>query len=73
MLTFCFGTLSSAVKVFRPPWPSENLPAVPISSPRDIHDSVPPAAGAIPAGRASARGPPGPPPVLFFSNRTLKP
>jgi hypothetical protein len=69
MLTFCFGTLSSAVKVFRPSWPSENLPAVPISSPRDIHGFAPPAAAAVPAGRTSARGPPqGPPPVPFFSN-----
>ena len=58
MLTFCFGTLSSAVKVFRPPRPSENLPAVPISPPRDLHDFVPSAEGLTPAGRTSARGPP---------------
>jgi len=67
MLTFGFGTLSSAVKVFRPPWPSENLPAVPISPPHDFHDFLPPAERFILAGRASARGPP----VLHPSRSSL--
>jgi len=58
MLTFCLGTLSSAVKVFRPSGPSENLPAIPISPPRDFHHFLPLAEEDVPAGRSSARGPP---------------
>lgn len=69
MLTFGFCTLSSAVKIFRPAGPSENLPAIPISPPRDLHDRIQPVDETAPTTGGRSRGPPAPRSSRFSSSR----